>query len=101
MLSAPEAPTPRANENSRDDRHTQSRQRGPLGEGLTLAETKPIRVHQSAGEWQVDYGSYVQGYHGSRSEAIETAAAAAERENRELMIERPRQIAYATHARRD
>ena len=92
MLSAPEAPTLRANGHSRDDQQAQSQQRGPLGEGLTLAETKPIRVHREAGTWQVDYGSYVQGYHGSRGEAIETATAAAERENRELTIERPRQI---------
>jgi hypothetical protein len=69
------------------------RQRGPLGEGLTVAETKPIRVHQYAGEWQVDYGSYVQGYHRSRGEAIEAAAVAAERENRGLTIERPRPVA--------
>jgi hypothetical protein len=93
MLNAPEAPTLRANGSAREDQHTQSRQRGPLGERLTLAETTPIRVHENAGTWQVDYGSYVQGYHGSRGAAIETAAAAAERENRELTIERPRPIA--------
>jgi hypothetical protein len=85
-----EAPTPSANGHSRDDQR--ARLRGPLGEGLTLAETKPIRVHQYAGEWQVDYGTYAQGYHRSRGDAIEAAAAAAERENRELTIERPRPI---------
>jgi hypothetical protein len=86
-----EAPRLRANGHVRDDQR--ARLRGPLGEGLTVAETEPIRVHQYAGEWQVDYGSYAQGYHGSRREAIEAAAVAAERENRELMIERPRPIA--------
>lgn len=62
-------------------------QRGPLGERLTLAETEPIRVHQEDGGWQVDYGSYAQGYHRGREEAIETASAAAAREDRGLTIE--------------
>lgn len=90
-----EASTLRTNGHSGDDRDARLRQRGPLGEGLTASEANPIRVHQHAGEWQVDYGSYVQGYHRSRGEAIEAAAVAAERENRELMIERPRPVASA------
>ena len=68
------------------------RQRGPLGEQLTDAELKPIRVHTKGGTWRVDYGSYVQGHHGSREEAIEAALTAAVWENRELTIERPRRI---------
>jgi len=47
----------------------------------------PIRVHQEDGGWQVDYGSYVQGYHRSLEEAIEQATTAAAQENRELTIE--------------
>jgi Uncharacterized protein conserved in bacteria (DUF2188) len=53
----------------------------------TLAETAPIRVHEEAGGWQVDYGSYAQSYHDTRQEAIEKATAAAAREDRELTIE--------------
>ena len=53
----------------------------------TLAETEPIRVHEEAGGWQVDYGSYAQSYHDSRQEAIEKATVAAAREHRELTIE--------------
>lgn len=60
---------------------------GPLGEGATLAETEPIRVHQEDGGWQVDYGSYVQGYHCGREEAIEKATTDAARENRGLTVE--------------
>jgi hypothetical protein len=63
------------------------RHRTPLGKRLTSAETEPIRVHQKDGGWKVDYGSYVQGYHGSREQAIEKATTAAARENRELTIE--------------
>jgi hypothetical protein len=68
------------------------RQRGPLGERLTDAELEPIRVHTKGGAWQIDYGSYVQGYHDTREDAIATALTAATRENRELSIERPRRI---------
>jgi len=53
----------------------------------TPAETAPIRVHEEAGGWQVDYGSYAQSYHDSREEAIEKATVAAAREDRELTIE--------------
>jgi hypothetical protein len=68
------------------------RQRGPLGEQLTDAELEPIRVHMEHGGWQVDYGSYAQGYHDSREEAIAEAITAAAYENRELAIERPRPL---------
>jgi hypothetical protein len=68
----------------------EARQRGPLGERLTVAELLPIRVHSKDGTWQVDYGSYAQGRHGSRDEAIEWALAAAVWENREVTIERPK-----------
>ncbi len=53
----------------------------------TLAETAPIRVHEAADGWQVDYGSYAKSYHLSREEAIEKATAAAARESRGLTIE--------------
>jgi hypothetical protein len=74
------------------------RQRGPLGERLTDAELRPIRVHAKAGTWRVDYGSYVQGHHGNREEAIEAAVRAAAWENRELTIERPRRISETAQA---
>ena len=44
-------------------------------------------MHQADAGWQVDYGSYVQGYHLDRDEAIESATTAAARENRRLTIE--------------
>lgn len=53
----------------------------------TPAERAPIRVHEEAGGWQVDYGSYAQSYHATREEAIEKATAAAAREDREVTIE--------------
>jgi len=59
----------------------------PLGQRLTRVEAEPIRVHQGDGGWQVDYGSYAQGYHRSREEAIEKATTDAAQENRELTIE--------------
>jgi hypothetical protein len=68
------------------------RQRGPRGERLTDAELKPIRVHRRDGTWLVNYGSYIQGHHASREEAIEAALTAAVWENRELTIARPRRI---------
>jgi hypothetical protein len=68
------------------------RQRGPLGERLTDAELKPIRVHAKGGAWLVNYGSYAHGRHGTRDEAIRAALTAAVQENRELTIERPRSI---------
>jgi hypothetical protein len=68
-----------------------------LGEQLTDAELLPIRVHTEDGScWQVDYGSYVQGYHDNREVAIAKAMAAALYENRELTIGRPRPINETT-----
>ena len=61
---------------------TELRQCGPLGERLTDSELEPIRVHAEGGPWLVDYGSYVQGHHGSE-EAIGAATTAVLRENRE------------------
>jgi hypothetical protein len=53
----------------------------------TAAERKPIVVHQTVRGWQVDYGSYVQGYHASLDEAIEAATQAAQREGRTLTVD--------------
>jgi hypothetical protein len=65
-----------------------TRQLGPLGEALTDAEIEPIRVHRVAdGGWAVDFGSYAQGYHPTRDEAIAAATLAAEHEQRALEIE--------------
>jgi hypothetical protein len=63
-----------------------------MGEDLTDAELEPIRVHFEHGVWKVDYGSYAQGFHDSREEAIAEAMIGAVWENRELTIERPRKI---------
>ena len=68
--------------------HKTPRQLGPLGEALTDAEIAPIRVHRVAGGgWAVDFGSYVQGYHPTRDEAIAAATLASEHEQRALEIE--------------
>ncbi|MHB8696061.1 MAG: hypothetical protein ACYDHH_33025, partial [Solirubrobacteraceae bacterium] len=37
----------------------------------------PIRVFFSDGYWRIDYGSYTDGFHAPRAEAIATATAAA------------------------
>lgn len=47
----------------------------------------PIRVFLSGKYWRVDYGSYTDGFHGTRAEAIATATTAAALEHRELEIE--------------
>ena len=47
----------------------------------------PIRVFLSGEYWRVAYGSYTDGFHITRAEAIATAAAAAAREDRKLEIE--------------
>jgi hypothetical protein len=52
-----------------------------------VSESDPIRVHPRDGRWLVNYGSYIQGYHDIRAEAIEVARAAAFVEQRELTIE--------------
>jgi hypothetical protein len=53
-----------------------------------MPETDPIRVFARGGEWLIDYGSYVHGYHCTRSEAIKTATRAARAEHRELKSKR-------------
>jgi hypothetical protein len=65
------------------------------GDGALLEEVSrampvrepPIRVFLSHGYWRVDYGSYVDGFHTTRAEAIATATVAAAREDRTLEIE--------------
>ena len=47
----------------------------------------PIRVFLSDGYWRVDYGSYMDGFHATRAEAIAVATRAAASEHRELEIE--------------
>ena len=47
----------------------------------------PIRVFRSGEYWRVNYGSYTDGFHMTRAEAISTATAAAAREHRKLEIE--------------
>jgi hypothetical protein len=50
-------------------------------------EDPPIRVFFRDDYWRVDYGSYVDGFHETRAEAVEMASAAAAREQRTLEIE--------------
>lgn len=52
-----------------------------------MADSEPIRVFSRNGKWLIDYGSYAHGYHLTRGAAIQTAARAARRERRELVIE--------------
>jgi hypothetical protein len=47
----------------------------------------PIRVFLSDGYWRVDYGSYMDGFHATRAEAVATATVAATREHRKLEVE--------------
>ena len=54
---------------------------------LKSASEPPIRVFQSDGFWRVDYGSYIDGFHATRTEAVAKATAAAAREHRELTID--------------
>ena len=53
-----------------------------------MSGSDPIRVYIRNGKWLIDYGSYAQGWYHTRSEAIEVASGAAQREHRELTIER-------------
>jgi hypothetical protein len=50
------------------------------------AEAGPIVVHQTPAGWQVDYGSYAQGYHPTRDEATQAAVEAAKHEGRRVEI---------------
>jgi hypothetical protein len=47
----------------------------------------PIRVFHDGTYWRVNYGSYIDGFHTTRTEALATATVAATREHRELEIE--------------
>ena len=59
---------------------------------MMLISDPPIRVFLSDGYWRVDYGSYTDGFHATRAEALATARAAAAREHRTLEIEAPRGV---------
>jgi hypothetical protein len=52
-----------------------------------LISNLPIRVFLSDGSWRVDYGSYTDSFHATRTEAVATATAAATDEHRKLEIE--------------
>ena len=56
---------------------------------MTPISDPPIRVFHDGEYWRVDYGSYMDGFHATRAEAIVTATAAAAREHRKLEIEEP------------
>ena len=56
---------------------------------MTIISEPPIRVFHDGEYWRVDYGSYMDGFHATRAEAIVTATAAAAREHRKLEIEEP------------
>ena len=47
----------------------------------------PIRVFLRNGQWRVDYGSYADGFHATRAEAVATATVAADLEHRQLEVE--------------
>ena len=48
---------------------------------------EPTRVFARDGQWLVDYGSYVHGYHLTHAEAVAAATEAATSEARELVVE--------------
>jgi hypothetical protein len=52
-----------------------------------MAETDSIRVFSEDGKWVVDYGSYANGYHATRSEAIQVAKRAARDEDRKIVVD--------------
>ena len=54
---------------------------------MTPISDPPIRVFLGDGYWRVDYGSYMDGFHATRAEAIAAATVAAASEHRELEIE--------------
>jgi hypothetical protein len=54
---------------------------------VTPISDPPIRVFLSDGYWRVAYGSYMDGFHATRAEAIAAATAAAASEHRKLVIE--------------
>ena len=52
-----------------------------------LPKSDAIRVYAEEGAWVVNYGSYANGFHTTRNEAIQAATDAARSEGRELVIE--------------
>jgi hypothetical protein len=54
---------------------------------VTPISDPPIRVFFRGGYWRVDYGSYMDGFHATRAEAIAVATVAAASEHRKLEIE--------------
>jgi len=54
---------------------------------MTPISEPPIRVFPDGKYWRVDYGSYMDGFHATRDEAVAVATAAAVREHRELETE--------------
>jgi hypothetical protein len=54
---------------------------------VTPIAEPPIRVFHDGEYWRVDYGSYTDGFHATRAEAVTAATAAATREHRELESE--------------
>ena len=53
----------------------------------TASVEPPIRVFHDGEYWRVDYGSYADGFHPTRAEAVAAATTAAAREHRELETE--------------
>ena len=47
----------------------------------------PIRVFHEGEYWRVDYGSYADGFHATRAEAVAAATLAAAHEHRKLETE--------------
>jgi len=54
---------------------------------MTQLSEQPIRVFRDCEYWRVDYGSYTDGFHATRAEAMAAATVAAAREHRKLEIE--------------
>lgn len=52
-----------------------------------LGSDPPIRVFHDGEYWRVAYGSYMDGFHATRAEAVAAATVAAAREHRELETE--------------
>jgi methionine aminopeptidase len=53
----------------------------------TPISKSPIRVFHDGEYWRVDYGSYADGFHATRAEAVAVATVAAAREHRTLETE--------------
>ena len=54
---------------------------------MTPISEPPIRVFHDGEYWRVDYGSYMDGFHATRDEAVAVATVAAAREHRKLETE--------------